>query len=323
VFAIADAGVSSAGNLAISLLAANALSLSDFGALTVGMLIGAIVVGLSRALNVDPLLLRYSADGKEEIHAALRRAIAAVVATAALVSIVVLLLALALGDSAFGPLIATAVVLPWLAQLDALRLACYALGQARLAFISSLVWTGLSTAGGVLVLMSTAATATGFLLVWGAAAGAAGLLVTAVLGAWPSWRKAYAWLRECRAISTRTVTDFALTQVNAQLGTLLVGVIAGTAQLGLIRKAQIPFGAIHILMSGGISFLQPSLVKAVAAGMHLRAARLARLMAMATSASAALITILLILVPDDWANAVLGGDWGEASQLLPFLGLHH
>src|SRR4051812_16382368 len=58
---ILDVGMSSLGNLMLSVVAARNLTLSSFGLLSATMLAGIIYVGMSRAFFGAPLVLHYSA----------------------------------------------------------------------------------------------------------------------------------------------------------------------------------------------------------------------------------------------------------------------
>ena len=221
---ILDAGVSSVGNLAVSVVAAHALPLGPFGLVSTSMLTGIVVVGLSRAVFGDPLVLSASALDAADHRRSARRSLAAALAGSVLVVPVLAVLltgivVLARGDVSTGLWLglALAVGTPGLVVQELQRATSYSGGRPFAAVANSATWTGLLLAGlAFLTLGPRTPGPAAFVAVWGisAAAGAlVGVLVNRVSVGFGGLR---GWTREHAALIRRLLADYGLTEAQVR-----------------------------------------------------------------------------------------------------------
>ncbi|WP_232547765.1 hypothetical protein [Propioniciclava soli] len=329
--AILDTGMSSLGNLALSVFAARTLSLPEFGLMSATLLGGLVLVGLSRALFGDPLILRHSADAPQDHRAAVADATSAALLTG-------LLVAPAVFGILFGVLLvagasaATAAALAGvlgggtvlLVAQELQRAIAYGTGRPVNACANSTAWTL-----GVLALLAAAhagvwpLTPAGLLAAWVVATvpgTAIGMLLNGVA---PRLAGLRPWFGRHPRLTRQLLVDFGLTQVTAEASFLLISMLAGAGQAGLLRKAQIPLAPVNVITNGLISVTQPGLVRRVAAG-H-RAAQIARLahrLGAVIAGFALALGLGVALLPPSVVAVLVGEDWGQARVLVPLLAVY-
>lgn len=328
---VLDAGLSSVGNLAVSLLASQRLPLAQFGLLAAAMLIGLILVGASRALLGDPLNLRYAGAGAEQQGAAVRRVTAAGFSAgllgspiAAMVVYVASLVAGADQTTAFWLAIALLVTGPLLVVQELMRAVAYSTAWPLRALPNTVVWTVALIA--VLVALNLAGiplTAAGYLFVWGATAGLGAAVGLSVNRLAPQVGELRSWWSEDPALIRRLGLDYSLTQITAESSFVLIAMVAGAEEAGLLRKAQMPLAPIVILTSGIMLIGQPGLVRRVQQGQPVQQVRrLAYRIGLLAGAVSICAGLALLLVPVSWMNRLLGGDWEQARLLVPLFSLY-
>lgn len=323
---IADAGVSSLGNLATNVIAARSLLLGEFGTFAITMLIGIIVVGVSRSLCGDPLTLLHSADAPDEQRRAFARVVGAAMlgALAAfplLVAVVTGVVVASRGQLMTGLHLgmALAVVAPLLVGQELLRAIAYTSGRTTTAFCNSLTWTVLLVLGLLVLPVRTAPT---LILLWGLTAGAGMMVGLAMNKLRPVPTSPRRWFRGSSHISKKLVLDFSLTQVTAEFSVVLISMIAGAAEAGLIRKAQIPLTPVIVVTNGIIAMAQPALVRRVAAGGAQQLRPMAYKLGLAAGACSVALGALVTLLPSRLMREVVGENWADARPLVPILAVY-
>lgn len=326
-----DAGVSSIGNFAISIAAARKLSLPEFGMVSISMLTGIMVVGFSRALFGDPLTLTYSAASATERQRAAGRAMSASLTGVLLISpMLALLLSVIVlvsgGDSstALWLGLSLASVAPALVAQELLRAVAYSGGRPLAALLSSLSWTVTLIASLVAFeLAHINLSMTGYVGVWGASAvagAAVGMILNRVV---PRLGGLKIWYSNHAQLSKKLLADFALTAVTAEGAFVLISMISGATQAGLLRKAQVPLAPIAILTTGIMVIAQPALVRRVAVGGKVREIRnLAYKLGAAAAGAAFLLGIVVAFLPESLMQQIVGQDWATARPLAPLLALY-
>lgn len=328
---VVDAGVSSLGNLAVSVAAARALSLGDFGLVSVTVLTGIITVGVARAFWGDPFTLRFSGAPPDRRAAAAREVVAS--ATAGMI-LVVPVIGLIVGTVALlsgaGPLtafalgVSLAVVAPFLALQDVARQVSYSMGRPLFALANSTIWT--VTLVGVLaahLMTGGAMPPWAYVLVWGGTAGLGAITGLLCLRILPRIENPLSWIRSHARLLRRLVGDYALTQVTSETSIVLISALAGAAEAGLIRKAQIPLAPLVIMTSGIIAVTQPALVRRVAEGQTLPELRaFAYKLGLATVAVAVALGVGVALIPESFMRHLVGEDWAQARALVPLLAFY-
>lgn len=320
---LVDSSVSSIGNLAITVEAARSLDLVDFGRFSAAMLLGLLAVGLSRALHGDPLVLTSAALPVEDGRQRSQEALGATTALAAVLAGGAVLAAAISGGRALGLLaLALGLVVPLLLLQDSYRWVGYTISRPWAAAGNNCVWTaGVLAVVLVLECLDVRLGPARLLLVWGGTAGPAALWSQRVLHLTPRPGRLVSWHRPRLALTGQLTLDWVLLQATAEGAIVLVAAVAGAADTGLLRKAQVPLSPIVVLTTALVAFLQPLLVRSVATeGSAAVRGRAARTGAWFVTAAAAGTGVVLVL-PAGLMTAVLGDSWGAARHLVPLVAL--
>ncbi len=324
---IGDSGISSLGNLATNILAARILLPDQFGLFSITLLIGIILVGVSRALCGDPLTLLYSAAEPSERRAAFADVAGAgilgtVAAFPLVAAVVTLVMVASRGTWSSGASLglALASVMPALVGQELMRAVSYARGQSWTAFANSATWTVLLV---VALLVVRPHRAPVFILLWGLTA-LGGVAVGLVLNhVRPRATIPGTWFRRSRHLSRKLLADFGLTQVTAEGSLVLISLVAGAAEAGLVRKGQIPLTPVIVLTNGLIAMAQPALVRQVGAGRTLaQVRRAAYRLGLAALAGSMGLGLLVSVIPTRWMVELVGDQWPLARPLVLVLSLY-
>jgi O-antigen/teichoic acid export membrane protein len=312
-----DQALSSLTNAALAILVARSVSSTAFGAFSVALITFSFVIGISRAVITEPLVIRFSAAEPRALVAAVRQAAGAALLFGAAAGSVCALVGVLLPTGQAGTaLLALSVSLPGLLVQDTWRFGFFAAGRPGAATVNDLVWAvvqfalvgALLTSGRDSVLLIT--------LAWGAAALVAAVVGCVQLRALPAPRAARAWLRSSPALSARLGADYVLNMGSVNLAMYLVGVVVGLAAVGALRAAQVLLGPLHLAFSGLSSFVLPVFSRRAADRQTLNVP------ALAASGSAALVAVVwvlgLLLLPQSVGVQLLGDSWsGARAVLLP------
>lgn len=328
---IFDAGVVSLGNLAIGIVAARTMSLANFGLVSITMLSGTLFVGLVRNVWGDPLILGYSAESGQRLNAAASKAasscLGSLILAAPVIGLVVMGILSASGaDVRVALTLAAAMALgaPFLGTQDLLRQAAYCAGRPEVALSNSATRTAIEV-GVLFVAHDNPALRgmSGLIFLWALSTIPAGLLCAYVLRIEFKPGIYVDWIVRQRALIRALLLDFGLTQVTTEASIILISTLAGAAEAGLIRKAQIPLAPLVILTAGIISVAQPALVRRVAIGTKIAAIErlvysiggLGLLLSFAGG-------IIVWLVPENVMSVLVGADWGRAHDLVLLLSVY-
>ncbi|MFI8910223.1 hypothetical protein ACIGW4_01175 [Streptomyces sp. NPDC053513] len=310
---LADQAASSMSNFVVGFYVARSLGVTAFGVFSLAWVTYGVVLGASRGLATDPLVVRFSGVSHTAWRGAAARSTGASLAVGAAVGAVCLLVGLALGGGVGSAFACLGVVLPGLLLQDAWRFAFFAAGAGRKAFVNDLVW-GAALVPALLVAARVDSVAA-FVLAWGASAAVAagyGLLQSGVR---PRPAGARGWLREQRDLGYRYLVENGSLSGAGQLRSYGLGVIVGVGAVGAVRGAELLLGPFLALLMG------LSLVTVAEAARVLRRAphRLGRfclLLGGGQAVAALLWGAALLLVPDRLGELVLGGVWPSASELI-------
>ena len=137
---VADQGMSSLTNFAVSIYIARTLGAVQFGAFSLAYVTYGFALQASRGLTTDPLLVRFSGTDLPTW----RRAVATCTGAAALTGLAtgacVLVAAALLGGPARLAFFALGLTLPGLLLQDSWRFAFFALGRGSQAFLNDTIW---------------------------------------------------------------------------------------------------------------------------------------------------------------------------------------
>jgi O-antigen/teichoic acid export membrane protein len=315
VWTLADQAVSSLTNAGLAIIVARSVSDTAFGAFSIALLTFSFVIGASRAMISDPLVIRYSAADWPRLVDATRRAgglaLIAGIASALVCAIAGLLMG---NPDARTALLALAIAWPGLLVQDLWRYAFYAAGRPQAAFLDDVIWSvlqfglvgALLATGNGSILMIT--------LAWGCSAMIAGIIGCLQMRALPAPSRGWGWFREHRQMSIEMGLSYGVNMGAVNLATYVVGAIAGLAGVGGLRAAQTLLGPLQLLFSGVSSFVLPMMSRRVAAGGHVRGP------AMLTAGVAAAISLtwvtILMLIPTSAGVRLLGASWDGAREVL-------
>lgn len=319
-----DSGVSSAGNLGVSIIAARATSLPSFGVFATAMLVLILCQVASRSVHGDALVLKTrgdahsaGADVRRSTTSALRLAVLAGAVGAGL-ALVAGPLGLAWSRDVVLTVLVSSAVLPLLCLQDQLRWVDYARGESQHALVNNALWTA-SALGGLLV---ADLAHDGELPPWLCIA-LWGFGVLPGIGwalsrnrAFPARTGRSHWLGGNAGLVRPLFLDFALTQATAQGAVLVVAALSSSSELALIRKGQIWLGLATVVTTGLLSALQPVLAQRTAALGPASTVRLATLVGSVVSAVFLAYGAVLLLLPTDVAELVVGPGW---EGVRPFL----
>ncbi|MFW6691125.1 hypothetical protein [Streptomyces sp. MAR4 CNX-425] len=310
---LADQAASSASNFLVGMYAARSLGPAAFGVFSLAWVTYGVVLGVSRGLATDPLVVRFSGAPETAWRAATARASGTALGVGAVCGAACLAVGPAIGGRTGTAFACLGVVLPGLLLQDAWRFAFFAAGRGRKAFVNDVVWG----AGCVpaLVLAARAGSVAGFVLAWGGSAAVAAAYGCLQSGIRPRPGGARAWLRGHRDLGYRYLVENVGVSGAAQLRMYGLGALAGLGAVGVVRGAELLLGPFLAVLMG------LSLVTVAEAARLLRQAphRLARfclLLGTGQAAAALLWGAALLLVPDHAGEHVLGSVWYAAAELI-------
>ncbi|QKW09700.1 hypothetical protein HUT18_28140 [Streptomyces sp. NA04227] len=310
---LADQAVCSMTNFAVGIYVARSLGLAAFGVFSLAWVTYGVVLGVSRGLATDPLVVRFSGVPDANWRSAAASSSGTALGVAVAVCAVCLVAGSALGGRVGPAFACLGVVLPGLLLQDAWRFSFFAAGTGRKAFANDLL-------GGIalvpaMVLAARAGTVAAFVLAWGAAATVAAGYGCLQSGIRPQPTGARRWLRDQRDLGYRYLVENVGVSGAGQLRAYGLGAIVGFGAVGAVRGAELLLGPFLAVLMG------LSLVTVAEAARVLRRAphrlrTFCLLLGGGQAAAALLWGAALLLVPGRAGELVLGDVWHSASQLI-------
>lgn len=312
---LGDQAVSSLTNFAVGIVVARSLGAVDFGIFSLAWVTYGVVLNVSRGLATDPLVVRFSGVAP----AAWRAAVAGASGTALLVGLVgggvCAVAGAGIGGTFGAALVALGMVLPALILQDSWRYAFFAAGQGRRALGNDAVWAAVLVPA-MIVAAASHGGVFAFVLAWGlsgAVAAAWGCVQARLL---PAPARARAWLRAHRDLGPRYLVENLSISGSSQIRMYGLGAIAGVADVGFVRGAELLLGPfLAVLMGVGLAAV-PEAARLVRHSPQ----RLLRFCALLGGAQAlaalAWGSTLLLLMPPGVGEYLLGSTWPSASALI-------
>ncbi|MET7756470.1 hypothetical protein ABZT27_17435 [Streptomyces sp. NPDC005389] len=310
---LADQAASSATNFVVGIYVARSLGLAAFGVFSLAWVTFGVVLGVSRGLATDPLMVRFSGVPEASWRGAVARSSGTALGVGVAIGAVCLAIGLGLGGSVGPAFACLGVVLPGLLLQDAWRFSFFAAGAGRKAFVNDLVM-GVALVPAMVVAARVGSVAA-FVLAWGASAAVAAGYGYLQSGIRPRPAGARAWTREQRDLGYRYLVENAGVSGAGQLRAYGLGAIVGVSAVGVVRGAELLLGPFLAVLMG------LSLVTVAEAARVLRQAphrlrAFCLLLGGGQAAAALLWGAALLLVPDRLGELVLGGVWQAASELI-------
>jgi O-antigen/teichoic acid export membrane protein len=313
---VADQGMSSLTNFAVSIYVVHVLGVVQFGAFSLAYVTYGFALNASRGLATDPLIVRFSGTDLPTW----RRAVASCTGTATLVGLSTGVCVLAAAGILNGPsrasFLALGLTLPGLLLQDSWRYSFFALGRGSQAFLNDTVWGATLLAALVFLRMIHSVNVFWFVFAWGATAAiaaAAGSLQARVV---PRLSGAWGWLWRHRDLGPRYLAEGTSISAAFQLRTYGIGLILGLAAVGIVQASTTLMGPITILFSGMSLVAIPEAAR-VLRGLPRRLPSFCVLIS-AGLAAASLVwgVALLVTLPRGFGNALLGPVWRSTYPLV-------
>ncbi|MGH3949244.1 MAG: hypothetical protein ACRDSE_08985 [Pseudonocardiaceae bacterium] len=311
---LADQAVSSMTNFAVGIYVARTLGVTEFGIFTLAWVTYGVVLNVSRGLATDPLVVRFSGVPTASWRAAVARSSGTALVIGLASGAITVLAGAALGGRVGAGFVALGLVLPALLLQDSWRFAFFAAGQGRKAFLNDIVWAAALIPA--LVLAADTGSVFGFVLAWGlsgAVAAAYGCVQTRFL---PRLAGMRGWLRQQRDLGPRYLVENVSNSGASQLRMYGLGAIAGLADVGAIRGAELLLGPFLAVLMGLSLVAVPEAVRVLRRSPR-RLPHFCLILGGAQAATAlAWGLTLLLLVPESLGLLVLGSVWEPASALI-------
>jgi O-antigen/teichoic acid export membrane protein len=311
---LGDQAVSSMSNFVVGLVVARELGVAAFGVFSLAWVTYGVVLNVSRGLATDPLVVRYSGVSTEDWRAATSRSAGTAIAVGVAFGVVSALAGLMIGGTLGSAFLALAVVTPGMLLQDAWRFAFFAAGQGHKAFLNDTVWAVAMIP--LLALAAIHSTVWGFVLAWGGAALLAagyGLLQSRVV---PHFSGVRDWLRRHRDLGSRYMVENVSNSGASQLRMYGLGAIAGLADVGAVRGAELLLGPFLALLMGVNLFAVPEAARVLRRAPE-KLTKFCLAIGGAQAAAAAVWgSVLLFLVPNAFGRFLLDDVWAPASELI-------
>lgn len=313
--AVADQGVAALTNVAVLVVAARQSTVAAFATFSLVYTVFTVVLGLTSAYVGQALVLEKG--GSAAVARACRSAVAFTAAASATVGLpaAAVLGAVDAGATATA-LAALALVLPLVLIHETTRYAFSVLRHPHHALgVDAVRAAGVLTA---LALQPHGAGAHRLLLVWGLATLPALALALRLLHRHTrgAGQEPARYLRRGH-LGRRFAVEFGVGNAGTQLAVVGLGLLADPLAVGALRGATTLYGPMNVLFNAVTGFGPPLLTRA---GGERRAARAAFTGGGVLAAVAAAWTTVLVVLPDAWGRALLGGTWRAAAHLLPATG---
>jgi O-antigen/teichoic acid export membrane protein len=306
-----DQMISGASNVLIAVLAARALTAAEFGLFGIVFLVYMILVGVTRALVSDPLLV-HPIESRERPGEAIGTAI--LLALPLAVGLVGVGFVIRAWDRSLGEaLVVLAACLPLLVLQDVGRYLGFATRRPMRAVILDSAWLVIMVACVAVLLTRHGRTLPSFIAAWAGAGAAAG----AILFVWydvRSVRLGLRWLKETWGLAWRYLVSYTSMQGSALGLSAEVGAISGAQALGGLQGVLLlvrPFTMFAIAAVGASTS-----EVAHAMGDRRRIWRHTVFSSGLCGGIAALNGLVMILLPTKLGELVLGDSWHVTKPLL-------
>lgn len=316
VLGIVDQAAASASNLAITVIAAHALDRRAFGGFALSFAVYLFVLGGSRAVATEPLLLR----GMSTARPAFPDAAGAMVMLGLLSGTSCAVLGLLLRGPARVSLLTLAPFLPFLLLQDTCRYAAFATAKPGRALVVDGVWIGAQALGMVWLVLIDSTDAASFMAVWAAAGAVAAIVGCIQARRRPALASATRWLRSNLDFGAPFFGEFLAAGGASYAALWGLGLFSGLPAVGAVRVAQTAFGPINLVCMGiYVTLLPEGAREAISRPENTR-----RLMVRAS----VLLVVLTVLwtggalaVPSELGVSAFGDTWPLAGPLLLPLGI--
>lgn len=311
---LADQAVSSMTNFAVGIFVASSLGVTDFGIFSLAWVTYSVVLNMSRGLATDPLVVRFSGVPTAQWRKAVGRSSGTALGVGCIAAAVSLLAGLAIGGGVGAGFVALGLVLPLLMLQDSWRYAFFAAGHGRKAFLNDLVWAAALVPA--MMLAAQHGSVFAYVLAWGLSGGVAALYGCMQTGMLPRFTGVLGWLRQQRDLGGRYMVENVSMSGAAMLRMYGLGAIAGLADVGAVRGAELMLGPFYMVLMGLCLVSVPEAARVLKRSPQ-RLSRFCLVLGVGQAAGALVWGLgLMLLLPDSAGQWLLGSVWLTASTLI-------
>ena len=313
---LADQGMSSLSNAALSFYMARELGATKFGAFSLAYVTYSFVLNASRGLATDPLIVKFSNADAPTWRKAVSKCTGTAVVTGLAAGVFVLAAAGLLGGTTRLAFLALGLTLPALMLQDSWRYSFFAAGRGQQAFLNDTIWTVSMFPAFLLLRVTHHDSVFSFVLAWGLTAlvaAAAGPLQARVI---PRPQRVAEWFAETREFGARYLAENTSNAGASQLRIYGVGIIAGLAAVGYVQAAGLLMGPFLVVFMGISAVTVPE-----AARILRRSPRYLQLYCLAIGGGLAVLAAawggtLVVALPKGLGDLLLGKLWQPTSHLV-------
>ena len=315
---LGDQVFSSATNFGVNILIARSLGAASFGAFSIAFTTYIVFLNLSRAVNTEPLTIRFSDVDDSSWSEATRRASACTLVIGLAGSIVCGAVGLIASGDLAASFLALAITLPALLYLDLWRFAFFAQGKGHRAMLTDILWAIFMFPAMFWVLASPDVSLFLLVIAWASSAAVGGIIAAIAWGVRPSFSKVHQWLRDHRDLTPSFVGELAAVSSAGQLALIGIGFLASLAAVGAYRAAYVLFGPLRVIFQGMTLYGVPEAVRVLRDSPR-RLRRATRVGALVLALVALVYGMAIMVIPDGWGEFVLGETWELVDPLvIPF-----
>lgn len=313
---IADQGMSSLTNFAVSIYIARTLGAAEFGAFSLAYVTYGFALQASRGLSTDPLLVRFSGTDVRTWRRAVANCSGAAVLTGLATGACVLVMAAVLSGPARLAFLALGLTLPVLLLQDSWRFAFFALGRGGHAFLNDTVWGATLLPALVLLRMTGHANVFSFVFAWGVTAGIAAAVGPLQARVVPSLSGSWEWLSQHRDLGARYLVEGTATSAAAQVRNYSISLILGLAAVGYLQAANTLMGPFQVILFGMGLVALPEATRILRRSPRHMALFCVLLSVVLTLLAIAWGAAMLVALPRGLGDKLLGPIWRPAYPLI-------
>lgn len=307
---IADQGISSFGNIALTLLVAHVLDGNTFGRYALIIAVAQIVIASGQAIAGEPLLVMRTTGSRKASQA--NTATGTAIAIGCVCGAPLAVAGFLIGEPAAAVM---GLALPGLVLQDSLRFIAFRDRRPWIALVSDSLWTS-AQLGAMFVAIRLGSTSLAVLTaIWAVPAWLAAAWSARVLCVYPTMRAIPLWISDSRGLSSRYLGEALSTIGVFQFLIVLTGWFAGVSAAGQLRLVQTIFGPVHVAVTAARSFGLPEMSSRASSGQSLGG--------LATSLSTIAVflclcwTSLLFLLPTHVGTSLVGALWHTVNGFVP------
>jgi O-antigen/teichoic acid export membrane protein len=319
---VVDQLVSNATNVIVVVIAAHSTTRPEFGLFALVYSLVTLVIGLSRALVSQPLLLFRAGANRSDLDRAPQASFAMLCLGSLIIGVALIPFPIVWGHWAIWGVLT--VTMPLILIQDAGRYLFLASGLPKRALASDILWA-VCVIGtfAALHVLDVAVTALVGLAVWLASGALAAVVPLLRWGLKVDRSEILKLIRLSREAGLRFLVEFGATTGAAQVILLLTGAIAGTAALGAFRAGFTVFGPINTLAASAAVAVLPELRKWVTRGRADYALKGSLVLGVALSAISGLWLAILLTGPGHEVTRLFGATSVGLRDVIPLLGVRY